>query len=212
MSPNGGYAVRRHDGFCESAGVLAMTELSRYVLETLWKDGDLVLSRSTGPGARFGTAGAWDHRAPREHLCASREVGPLLGGLASEAGAAPWVTGASDGGPRRHSAGTASRAPVGVATVPSCRDRRCCCTRSDPLTGPHSPGRQSRKNPGESGNRPRLADRHLLRVALATEASTGCPGGDRRNTRLHGARTDGPYESLNRCTERSILFRSDPLP
>src|SRR5271166_4128693 len=50
MSPNGGYAVRRHDGFCESAGVLAMTELSRYVLETLWKDGDLVLSRSTGPG------------------------------------------------------------------------------------------------------------------------------------------------------------------
>src|SRR5271166_6309770 len=27
-----------------------MTELSRYVLETLWKDGDLVLSRSTGPG------------------------------------------------------------------------------------------------------------------------------------------------------------------
>src|SRR5271157_2640457 len=50
MSPNGGYAVRRHDGFCESAGVLAMTELSRYVLETLWKDGDLVLSRSTGAG------------------------------------------------------------------------------------------------------------------------------------------------------------------
>ena len=27
-----------------------MTQLSRYVLETLWKDGDLVLSRSTGPG------------------------------------------------------------------------------------------------------------------------------------------------------------------
>src|SRR5580700_4367399 len=50
MSPNGGYAVRRHDGCCESAGVLAMTQLSRYVLETLWKDGDLVLSRSTGPG------------------------------------------------------------------------------------------------------------------------------------------------------------------
>src|SRR3981081_1033183 len=47
MHADGGSAGRRHNGG-ESAGVLlAMTQLSRHVPETLWEDGDFVLSRTT---------------------------------------------------------------------------------------------------------------------------------------------------------------------
>src|SRR3981081_2377586 len=47
MHADGGSAGRRHNGG-ESAGVLlAMTQLSRQVPETLWEDGDFVLSRTT---------------------------------------------------------------------------------------------------------------------------------------------------------------------
>jgi hypothetical protein len=51
MGPNGGYAGHRHNGCRDSAGLfLAMTQLSRHVLETLWEDGDFLLSGSTLPG------------------------------------------------------------------------------------------------------------------------------------------------------------------
>ena len=191
-----------------------MTEPSGYVLETLWEDGEFVLSRGVRegePSSLLVVAPASAQPSPGslarlEHAYALRdELDPAWAArplrLVRHRGRPTLVLEDPGGEPLARLLGqpweitSFLRVAIGLATA----------LGSAPRAGPHPQRRQAGPRPRQRRDRRRLADRLRHRLAPAARA----PGpraarGDRRDARLHGARTDRPHEPLGRFPERSL--------
>ena len=200
---------------------LPAIDLSRCVLRTISQDGAFVVCRGAQPATSREPASVLvvmprtEHPRPEcvqmlEHEYALRAdldptwaVRPLRARPAS---------GAPVPGPRRsrrRAAGAETgNAADGARTVLAARRRsgrgarRTAPPRHHPQ-GPDAGSRHDRRGDGAG-----VADRFPHRVAPAARApDAGAARGDRGHAALHGARTDGADEPLDRFAQRSLLVR-----
>ena len=191
-----------------------MTEPSGYDLETLWEDGEFVLSRGVRegePSPLLVVAPASAQPSPGslarlEHAYALRdELDPAWAARPLRLVRRPRAADARARGPRRRAPGPAPGAALGDHVVPARCHRPGDRAGPAPRAGPHPQGRQAGPHPRRRRDRRGLADRLRHRLPPAARA----PGpraarGDRRDARLHGAGADRPHEPLGRFPERSL--------
>ena len=201
-------------------GVLTMTEPSGYDLETLWEDGEFVLSRGVREGEPSpllavapasaqpspGSLARLEHAyALRDELDSAWAARPLR--LVRDRGRPTLVLEDPGGEPLARLMGqpweitSFLRVAIGLATA----------LGSAPRAGPHPQGRQAGPRPRQRRDRRRLADGLRHRVPPAARA----PGpraarGDRRDARLHGAGADRSHEPFGRFPQRSVLAWASP--